>query len=100
MAPHALSIVSVILVILVSEIWMAPEYQRKVYDGLKDAGKTFGIRDFGMRALLTMRLEKNFPTWFAELRPIYGPFDAAMERFIKLDKNDFIFKRRSCSKTT
>ena len=72
------------------EIWMSPEYQRKVYEGLKDAGGSFGIRDFGMRALLTMRLEKNFPTWFAELRPIYGPFDAAMERFIKLDKNDFI----------
>ncbi len=72
------------------EIWMAPAYQRKVYDGLKDAGAEFGIRDFGMRALLTMRLEKNFPTWFAELRPIYGPFDACMDRFIKMDKNDFI----------
>ena len=43
-----------------------------------------------MRALLSMRLEKNFPTWFAELRPIYGPFEGAMERFIKLDKNDFV----------
>jgi dimethylglycine dehydrogenase len=37
-----------------------------------------------------MRLEKNFPTWFRELRPIYGPFEGAMERFIKMDKNDFI----------
>ena len=72
------------------EIWMSPDYQRKVYDGLKEAGAEFGIRDFGMRALLSMRLEKNFPTWFAELRPIYGPFEAAMDRFIKLDKNDFI----------
>ena len=72
------------------EIWMSPDYQRKVYDGLKEAGAEFGIRDFGMRALLSMRLEKNFPTWFAELRPIYGPFEASMDRFIKLDKNDFI----------
>jgi len=72
------------------EIWMAPAYQRKVYAGIKEAGEEFGIVDFGMRALLSMRLEKNFPTWFGELRPIYGPFEASMERFIKLSKNDFI----------
>ncbi len=54
------------------------------------AGEEFDIVDFGMRALLSMRLEKNFPTWFAELRPIYGPYEASMERFIKLSKNDFI----------
>jgi dimethylglycine dehydrogenase len=39
---------------------------------------------------LTMRLEKNFPTWYRELRPIYGPFEAGMDRFIDLTKNDFI----------
>ncbi len=72
------------------EIWMAPEYQRRVYAQIKSAGKEFGIRDFGMRALLSMRLEKNFPTWFAELRPIYGPYEAGMERFVKLSKNTFI----------
>ncbi len=72
------------------EIWMPPAWQRKVYDAVKQAGESFGIVDFGMRALLSMRLEKNFPTWFRELRPVYGPFEAAMERFIKLDKGDFI----------
>ncbi|MDN2568292.1 FAD-dependent oxidoreductase [Aquibium sp. A9E412] len=72
------------------EIWMQPAYQRVVYDAIKRAGADHGIVDFGMRALLSMRLEKNFPTWFRELRPIYGPFEAAMERFVKLEKNDFI----------
>jgi dimethylglycine dehydrogenase len=43
-----------------------------------------------MRALLSMRLEKNFPTWFAELRPIYGPLEGAMERFVAWQKPDFI----------
>ena len=33
---------------------------------------THGIVNFGMRALLSLRLEKNFPTWYRELRPIYG----------------------------
>ncbi len=72
------------------EIWMQPAYQRLVYRAIKEAGEEFGIVDFGMRALLSMRLEKNFPTWFRELRPIYGPFEGAMDRFIKLEKNDFI----------
>ena len=72
------------------EIWMQPAYQRLVYKAIKEAGAEFGIVDFGMRALLSMRLEKNFPTWFRELRPIYGPFEGAMDRFIKMEKNDFI----------
>jgi len=72
------------------EIWMAPAYERLVYAEIKKAGEEFGIVDFGMRALLSMRLEKNFPTWFRELRPIYGPFEGGMERFVKLEKNDFI----------
>ncbi|MEO0327636.1 MAG: FAD-dependent oxidoreductase [Pseudomonadota bacterium] len=72
------------------EMWMEPAYQRKIYEGLKSAGEEFNIVDFGMRALISMRLEKNFPTWFGELRPLYGPFEAAMDRFIKLSKNAFI----------
>jgi dimethylglycine dehydrogenase len=72
------------------EIWMQPAYERLVYAAIKQAGEEFGILDFGMRALLSMRLEKNFPTWGHELRPIYGPFEGAMDRFVKLSKNDFI----------
>ncbi len=72
------------------EIWVRPEYQRRLYDGIMKAGKAHGIVHFGMRALLTMRLEKNFPTWYRELRPIYGGFEADMGRFIDLTKNDFI----------
>ncbi len=72
------------------EIWMEPAYVRKIYLAIKAAGAEFDIVDFGMRALLSMRLEKNFPTWFAELRPIYGPYEGGMERFVKLSKNDFI----------
>ncbi|QHQ37145.1 GcvT family protein [Algicella marina] len=72
------------------EIWMEPCYQRAIYLAVKEAGAEFAIRDFGMRALLSMRLEKNFPTWFAELRPVYGPFEGGMDRFVKLDKGDFI----------
>ena len=72
------------------EIWVRPEYQRRLYDGIMKAGEAHGIVHFGMRALLSMRLEKNFPTWYRELRPIYGGFEADMARFIDLTKNDFI----------
>ena len=74
------------------ELWMEPAYQRKIYEGIKAAGSEFGIVDFGMRALLSMRLEKNFPTWFRELRPIYNAFEGGMERWVKLSKPDFIGK--------
>ncbi len=35
-------------------------------------------------------VEKNFPTWYRELRPIYGPFEAGLDRFVDLTKPDFI----------
>ena len=72
------------------EIWVKPEYQRRLYDKVMEAGEEFGIVNFGMRALLSMRLEKNWPTWYRELRPIYGPYEADAGRFVDLKKNDFI----------
>ena len=72
------------------EIWVAPEYQRRLYESIQAAGADLGLRNFGMRALLCLRLEKNFGTWYREFRPIYGPFEAGLDRFIKLDKPDFI----------
>jgi len=72
------------------EIWTEPAYLRRLYGEIEHAGAPLGLVDFGMRALLSMRLEKGFPTWFAELRPIYGPFEADMARFVRLDKGHFI----------
>ena len=71
------------------EMWMAPEYQRYLFDLIWDAGKEFDMGLFGFRALITMRLEKSFGTWFREYRPIYTPLEAAMDRSLKFD-HDFI----------
>ena len=71
------------------EIWIAPEYQRYLFDLIWDAGNEFDMRLFGFRALITMRLEKNFGTWFREYRPIYTPLEAGMERAMKFD-HEFI----------
>ncbi len=67
------------------EIWVAPEYQRYLFDLIWEAGQEFEMRLFGFRALITMRLEKNFATWYREYRPIYTPLEAGMERVLKLD---------------
>ena len=82
------------------EIWVAPEYQLRLYNSIMAAGAGLGIRNFGMRALLCLRLEKNFGTWFREFRPIYGPFEAGLDRFIKLDKPDFIGKAAALQEKT
>ena len=71
------------------EIWMQPEYQRYLFDLIWEAGKEFDMRLFGFRALITMRLEKNFGTWYREYRPIYTPLEAGMDRVLKFD-HDFV----------
>ena len=75
------------------EIWMKPEYQRHVFDRLLEAGKDLGLKPFGLRALNAMRLEKNFGGWAREFRPVYGPLEAGLDRFIAYGKDaDFIGK--------
>jgi dimethylglycine dehydrogenase len=72
------------------EIWVKPEYQRALLNLVLEAGKDLGVGHFGLRALNSMRLEKSFGTWAREYRPIYGPFEAGLGRFVSLAKNDFI----------
>ncbi|MGA3157804.1 MAG: FAD-dependent oxidoreductase [Steroidobacteraceae bacterium] len=72
------------------EIWVTTDYQRALYDMLKSAGKAFDLRGFGGRALNAMRLEKSFGTWAREYRPIYGPYEAGLGRFIDLKKPTFV----------
>ncbi len=71
------------------EIWVAPEYQRALFDLLWQAGQPYGIGLFGFRALMSLRMEKMFGTWAREYRPIYTPVQARMHRSLKLD-HDFI----------
>ncbi|MEM7723403.1 MAG: FAD-dependent oxidoreductase [Pseudomonadota bacterium] len=72
------------------ELWMKPEYQRQVFERLMAEGADLGIKPFGLRALNAMRLEKNFGGWGREYRPIYGPLEAGLSRFVAYEKGDFI----------
>jgi dimethylglycine dehydrogenase len=72
------------------EIWVPADYQLALYDLLTCAGVNLGIQPYGARALTSMRLEKSFGNWAREFRPIYGPLEAGLDRFIAFDKGDFI----------
>jgi dimethylglycine dehydrogenase len=75
------------------EIWVAPEFQRHVFQTLMEAGAEFGIGLFGSRALNALRLEKGYGSWAREYRPIYGPVEAGLDRFVAYNKlADFIGK--------
>jgi dimethylglycine dehydrogenase len=67
------------------ELWVAPEHQRAVFDRITAAGAAHGLRLFGMRALMSLRLEKSYGTWFREYRPIYTPAESGITRYIRLD---------------
>ena len=71
------------------ELWVAPEHQRALFDRIVAAGEPHGLRLFGMRALMSLRLEKSYGTWFREYRPIYTPAEGGILRYLKLD-HDFI----------
>jgi dimethylglycine dehydrogenase len=71
------------------EIWVTTDYQRTLYDLLTGAGKAVGLRLVGGRALNSLRLEKGFGSWAREFRPIYGPYEAGLGRFVDLTKGEF-----------
>ncbi len=72
------------------EIWVPAEHQVALFETLWEAGQGFGMRPFGSRALLSLAREKGFGTWAREFRPIYGPEEAGLRRFVDLGKGDFI----------
>lgn len=72
------------------EIWVTTDYQRALYDLLQSAGREHGLKLFGGRALNTMRIEKSFGSWAREYRPIYGPYEAGLGRFVDLKKGEFV----------
>ena len=76
------------------EIWMRPEYQRHVFERIMQEGAAHGLRPFGLRALNAMRMEKNFGGWGREYRPVYGPLEAGLDRFVAYGKPaEFIGKQ-------
>lgn len=75
------------------EFWIKPEDQRAIYNLLMENGASLGIKLFGGRALNSLRLEKSYGSWAREYRPIYGPLECGLDRFVAYGKQaDFIGK--------
>jgi dimethylglycine dehydrogenase len=46
----------------------------------------------GMRAMESLRLEKSYRMWGTDLSPDYTPYEAGLDRFVRLNKGPFIGK--------
>ncbi len=73
------------------EIFCHPMDQRSLWNALWEAGQPHGMRPFGMRAMMSLRLDKFFGSWMAEFSPDYTAAETGLDRFISFKKNaDFI----------
>jgi glycine cleavage system aminomethyltransferase T len=61
-----------------------------LYAQLVAAGAPHGLTDVGYRALDSLRLEKGYRLWGADIGPLDSPLEAGLERFVAWDKGDFI----------
>ncbi|WP_422040890.1 GcvT family protein [Roseibium sp.] len=62
------------------------------YLAIREAGKPFNLSLFGARAVESMRMEKGFFHWKADLLTEFDPFETGLDRFVKLSKGDFVGK--------
>ncbi len=73
------------------EIYCDPMAQRQLWWTLWQAGQAHGMVPFGMRAMMSLRLDKFFGSWMREFSPDYTAAETGLDRFISFGKNtDFI----------
>ena len=68
------------------EIYVPWYNQVALYQLLAEAGKDLGLRPFGMRAMMSLRLDKSFGSWMREFKPDYTPLETGLDRFVAYDK--------------
>ena len=73
------------------EIYVEPEYQLKLYEEIVANGEDLGLTHYGLRTLMSLRLEKNWGAWTLEFRPDFTAAQSGLDFFINWDK-DFIGK--------
>jgi dimethylglycine dehydrogenase len=59
---------------------------------LLEAGRELGAVEFGINAVLSLRMEKSFGIWSAEFRQEYTPGMTGMDRWIDWSKEYFVGK--------
>ena len=74
------------------EIYVAPQYQLKLFEAIEEVGEDLGLKWFGGRALMSMRLEKSWGAWTMDFRPDFTIMESGLDFFVDWDK-DFIGKK-------
>lgn len=72
------------------ELHFPIEYAHHLFAAIFDAGREYGIGMAGMRAMESLRMEKSYRMWGSDLTPDYTPFEASLDRFVRMKKGPFI----------
>ena len=73
------------------ELHIPNEQLAGAFSALWRAGEAHGMKPFGFYATESMRIEKGYRHWKADLITEYTPFESGLDRFVKMDI-DFIGK--------
>jgi len=74
------------------ELHTSAENLQTLYNTLSQAGKSFDIRDAGYRVVSSLRSEKGYRYWGADISPEINPYEAGLGFCVSLDKKNFIGK--------
>ncbi len=77
------------------ELHCPMERLHELYDAVMEAGSDHGARDFGAYAVNSLRMEKAYRGFGSELTHEVDMIEAAMERFLALEKGEFIGREAS-----
>jgi glycine cleavage system T protein len=72
------------------ELYVRPDRAGAVWDALMEAGVPHGLRPAGYKALDSLRLEKGYRYWSADITPVENPYEAGLGFCVRLNKGDFI----------
>jgi glycine cleavage system T protein len=74
------------------EFYFPMEYGARLWDTLWAAGEPEGMVAAGYKAIDTLRLEKGYRYWGADISPDYTPYETGLGFAVKLNKGDFLGK--------
>jgi dimethylglycine dehydrogenase len=66
------------------------EQQIALFDLLMDAGREFGIRPYGIKAMSSLSIEKSYRLVPRELSIEYNAYESGLDRFVHPNKGQFI----------
>jgi glycine cleavage system aminomethyltransferase T/glycine/D-amino acid oxidase-like deaminating enzyme len=72
------------------ELYCPMEFGLRLWDAIWEAGKDQDLAAGGYKAIDSLRLEKGYRVWGADITPDDTPFEAGLDFAVKLDKEEFV----------